>query len=348
MASRWDKLPERRRPHYTPHQRWCILEIARLRGDSAAEIAHAVRVSVNTIRNWTAELAMRLDRDTVGSLVTPTPPVRRFSDSLRHLAQTMARLGFRSANQIAATLARAGWTLAAQTVRRILAEPPVRSVPPPPSAAGGAMPGWEPVRRPNERWILDVTYVKALFGLFCFRVAAVFDGFSRFPLATRAFRDEPSAADMIALVGTAARRYGPARELVTDREDSSRSSSGARWGGSASRHRYGRLGQRHSLPLIERWWRTLKRSLRLPLLRPLTLRDLEGRLGYAVLHYSYFRPHSALAGATPAEVFFGWPPSRDIAVPPPRGRPGEPSLALPVRVAALDPEGDYPILVKAA
>ena len=135
MAARWDKLPEHRRPHYTPHQRWRILQIGRLRGDSPAEIAFAVRVSLNTIRNWTAELELRPDRQTVGSLVKPIPPVRRFSDSLRHLVQTMARMGFQSPAQIAGTLARTGWILAAQTARRILAEPPVRPLPPPPVPA---------------------------------------------------------------------------------------------------------------------------------------------------------------------------------------------------------------------
>jgi hypothetical protein len=62
VASRWDKLPEHRRPHYTPHQRWLILQAGRLRGDSAAEIAHTVRVSVNTIRNWTSSPWIRSDR----------------------------------------------------------------------------------------------------------------------------------------------------------------------------------------------------------------------------------------------------------------------------------------------
>jgi transposase InsO family protein len=349
VAARWDKLPEHRRPHYTPQQRWLILHAARLRGDSAAEIAHTVRVSVNTIRNWTAELALDPERQTVGSLVKPVPPVRRYSDSVRHLVQVMARLGFASPAEIAGTLVRAGWTLAAQTARRILAEPPARTPPPPtsPRRPVGAD-TLEPARRPNQRWILDITQVKACFGLLSFRVAALLDAFSRLPLAARAFRCEPSAADMTALVRTACRRHGPAQEIVTDCGGQFQDQFRRAMERLGIRHRFGRLGQSHSLPLIERFWRTLKQGLRVPWLRPLTLADLEERLGYAVLHYGFFRPHSALSGATPAEAFFGWPPGPDGGVSPPRGSPGEPSPPLPVRIAALDPQGQHPILVKAA
>jgi hypothetical protein len=109
VAARWDKLPEHRRPHYTPHQRWLILHAARLRGDSAVEIAHTVRVSVNTIRNWTTELALDPERQTVGSLVKPTPPVRRYSDSVRHLVQAMAGLGFRRRSPVRSLAPAGSW-----------------------------------------------------------------------------------------------------------------------------------------------------------------------------------------------------------------------------------------------
>jgi transposase InsO family protein len=272
--------------------------------------------------------------------------VRRYADAVRRAVQTLARLGIPSPEQIAATLVRAGWRLAAQTVRRILAEPPVPR--PRPVAAAPVRSVLEPIRRPNQRWILDITHVKACFGLLHFRVAAVLDAYSRLPLATRAFPREPSSPEMLALVKAAMRRYGRAQELVTDRGGQFQAGfrSAVRRVGMV--HRFGRLGQSHSLPLIERWWRTLKRSLRLPLLRPLTIADLEERLGYAVLHYTFFRPHSALGGATPAEAFLRWPPAHVRAVHPPRGQPGVLTAPPPFRIASLDPRGEYPVLVKAA
>jgi transposase InsO family protein len=152
---------------------------------------------------------------------------------------------------------------------------------------------------------------------------------------------------MAALVRAAARRHGPAQEIVTDCGGQFQVQFRRAMRRLGIRHRLGRLGQAHSPPLIERFWRTLKAGLRVSGLRPLTLADLEERLGYAVLHYGFFRPHSALGGTTLAEAFFGWPHGPDGAVSPPRGSPGEPSPPLPVRIAALDPQGQHPILVKA-
>jgi hypothetical protein len=55
LGGRLDKLPERRRPHYTPPQRWRILEIKRLLAFSSEETARVFRVSVGTILRWEAE-----------------------------------------------------------------------------------------------------------------------------------------------------------------------------------------------------------------------------------------------------------------------------------------------------
>src|SRR5207247_3332222 len=61
-----------------------------------------------------------------------------------------------------------------------------------------------PARYPNHIWLADITHVKGLFGLACFRVAAVLDAFSRMPLAVRVFPSEPQADDLAALVLSAA------------------------------------------------------------------------------------------------------------------------------------------------
>src|SRR5258706_8077406 len=82
----------------------------------------------------------------------------------------------------------------------------------------------------------------------------------------------------------------------------------------------------------------LKDAVRLPFFRPLTQGDVEARPAYAVLHYTSHRPHQGLAGATPAEVLLGWPPTATRAVHPPRGSRGTPSSAPPLAVAFLDPE----------
>src|SRR5450759_1781289 len=45
------------------------------------------------------------------------------------------------------------------------------------------------------------------------------------------------------------------------------------------------------------------------------------KIELGLIHYAHFRPHQALGGATPAEIYFGRAPSHLSAIPPPRGRP---------------------------
>jgi hypothetical protein len=67
-----------------------------------------------------------------------------------------------------------------------------------------------------------------------------------------------------------------------------------------------------------------------------------------LVHYAHFRPHQALAGATPAEIYFGRTPSHLSAIPPPRGRPGERTIDSPFRIEYLDAERLLPLLVRKA
>jgi hypothetical protein len=127
-----DKIPERRRPFYTPSQRFRILEIKNLLGWNQGRAAQVFRVCVNTIANWEAHAdpAAR----TVGSPVKPAPPITRFADVVRSTIEAMGRLGFGGDDLTALTLARAGWRLSARSVSRIRRERPQRPVPPPPTS----------------------------------------------------------------------------------------------------------------------------------------------------------------------------------------------------------------------
>jgi hypothetical protein len=114
------------------------------------------------------------------------------------------------------------------------------------------------------------------------------------------------------------------------------------------RQRFGAIGKKGSIALIERLWRTLKDTLGLRLLRPLVAEDLTEKIELGLVHYAYFRPHQALGGATPAEIYFGRTPSHLSAIPPPRGKPGENPMVLPFRVDYLDAERLLPVLVRKA
>src|SRR5450756_1331207 len=108
LGERWDKVPERHRPHYVPEQRFRILRIRSLLGLSQRETAEMFRVSTETIARWEMETTSP-DADVPRPLVAPNPPVRRFADVVRAVVKTMELTGFGGNDLIARTLARAGW-----------------------------------------------------------------------------------------------------------------------------------------------------------------------------------------------------------------------------------------------
>jgi transposase InsO family protein len=196
--------------------------------------------------------------------------------------------------------------------------------------------------------MMDVSEVQGFLGN-SFYLAAVFEAFSRAPLALQVLDHNPCASEMARLFKNAVRSFGQPRYLITD--------LGGEFTAKIFRKTVARLGaiQRfaskenlYATVRLERFWRTLKDTASLRLLRPLTIQDLERRLETALTHYLCFRPHQGLDGATPVEAFLGAEPASKRAAAPPRGRPREGSLDPPFAVAFLDPErADFPVLVAA-
>lgn len=341
LADRWDKVPERQRPHYTPPQRFRILRIRDVLAYSAEEAARRFRISPGTITRWDAEARSEPEKETVGSLVKPAPPVRRYADVVHHLAQTMNFLGLGGNGLIASTLARAGWRVSREWVRLCRKKPPV-SAPEPPLA-----PRSRAVRanRPNHVWMMDLTEVKGLFALRRFAIATVFDVFSRIPLLSQVFEKAPTARETTALFRKAVRFYGPPPHFVSDQ---GRQFTAQGFKQTLVRfavaQRFGAIGRSGSIALIERFWRSLKEALSLRFAGPLTREDLEQRVFYALAFYGHHRPHQGLGGATPAEAFLGLEPAHLKAVHPPRGRPGESVGVAPFRVEFLDADERFPII----
>ena len=179
-------------------------------------------------------------------------------------------------------------------------------------------------KTPLDKVHIDITSVKGLFGFVIFRIAVVLDVFSRFPLTFGVYLTEPSAADMVRLLERAV-AFGKPSVLITDK--GSVFTSGLLRQACAAlgiEHRFGALYQHGSIARLERFWRTLKTSLFYnAFFRRLVKQDLERDVQLALTHYTFFRPHSGLAGATPAEIFLRLPPAHLTATPPPRGKPGE-------------------------
>jgi len=346
LASRFGKIPERHRPYYSPAVRFRILEIRSLLAWSAQETARVFLVCPNTILNWdkVADPSAR----TVGSCLKPQPPLRRAADVVRSLVQLMSRLGFGGQDLASRALARAGWKVSARSVGRYRRE---RIVAPPPPLNQTGRPTHPVVARfVHHVWMMDASEVKQFLGP-PLLMTAVFDAFSRVPLAVEVSGNRPTAKDTAKLLTRTARRFATPRYVLTDR--------GGEFLGGAFVKAVRRLGALPRLASadsllatarLERFWRTLKESAGLYRLHlPLTCEDLEHRLGLALLHYLCFRPHEGLAGATPAEAFLGITPAHRSAQEPPRGRPGEGPREAPFRVGHLDPANRrFPILTTAA
>jgi transposase InsO family protein len=344
-GTRWDKLPERQRPHYTPEARFRILRLRNLLALSAADTARLFRVSTNTVLRWEDDARAAPQRGTVGSLLKPVPPLRRYADIVRSLVQTMILAGFPGDRSVALHLARAGWRLSRRTVQRIRHERPV----PAPTAPPIGQPRAVSARYPNHVWILDLTEIPGFLRLFSFKLAVVLDAFSRAPLAARVFFQEPTGRDVAKLLGRAARRFGSPRHSVSDQGVQFTSGPFRNaLAGLGIKHRYGAIGRTGSIALIERFFRSLKTIAGLHSRPPLLRRDLEGRLGLALLYYLWLRPHQGLSGATPADVLLGSKRTPAV-VPPPRGRPGaQLDVSLRFEIRHLDPEKRLPYLLSKA
>jgi len=340
LRARLERLEPRRRRHYSPRQRFRILLFMKTHVMSVAETARRFLISTQTVSRWMKEASVHSGCHTVGSLIEPAPLVRRYDDVTRHLIQHMDEMGFGGNDTIALTLARAGWRVSPRTVGRVRKEKRIPDPEPllPPRSVEA--------RRPNHVWMIDLTEIPGLFRIFSFKLAVVIDVFSRMPLAARVFLGEPGAEAVAALVTRATSSHGAPRHFVSDQ--------GAQFTAEAFRaslktlgirQRFGAIGKTGSIAIVERLWRTLKEALGLGSLKPLTRQALERRLKTGLLHYAYLRPHQALAGATPAEVYFGITPAHLSAVSPPRGRPGQRSAGLGLVGVHFDPERRLPVLI---
>jgi transposase InsO family protein len=342
LATRFAKIPERRRPHYSPSLRFRILELKNLLGWSREISARVFLLSANTLTNW--ERTADAEAHTVGSTVKPVPPVTRFGDSVRALLQLVMRLRVGGEDLVAATLARAGWRLAPRSVRRIARESPLPTPPETPRKPSRPV----IVRFAHHVWMMDVTEVQAFLGG-TIHVVAVFDAFSRVPLVMQTLETRPGASVMARLLKAATSAFPKPKYLITD--------LGGEFRGRVFRKAAARLGivQRfaskdniYATARLERFWRTLKEMARLRLFRPLTVHDLEQRIELALLHYVCFRPHQGLQGATPGETLLGLEPAANRAVSPLRGRPGQGPPCPPFAVDFLDRQNRaLPVLIAA-
>ncbi len=341
LGSRLARLPERRRPFYTPVERFWILSLKEQMGLTNEESAQLFRLSPGTISRWMSDADP--ETETVGSLVRPTPPIRRYADATHHLVQSIAGVGLGGYRKLVQWLGLVAIRISRSTVRRYLKAPRLPK-PVPPA---------KPHRPVIARYVhhvthIDSTWLKDFLGATADGVTVMFDSFSRFPVAVSRFVGSPEPDAMIRFIEDTFRRVGTPRYLIADRggeftADRFKERIDA-WGVvlrfcSAEHHR--------ANAKLERFWRSLK-SLLFGLLPPQFQSEDRGLVVNRALAYYSNRPHEGLGGATPTEIYLGLEPAHLRAVHPPRGKLGAPCASHNIEVAYLDGDRRFPYLEHAA
>ncbi len=315
------RVPPRRRPHYGPIQRMRILKLKAARGWSSSQVARVFAVTEETIASW----LKRVDEEGERALVQLSEPVNKFPAYvgylirwLKSMCPTMGKL------RIAQTLARAGLQLGATTVRQML-----RDGPDPKQPAEAAL-AEEPVavstrvlkaKRPDHIWHVDLTVVPTTAGFwvpwhpfskllrwpFCWWVAVVIDQFSRRVCGFALFKKTPSSTEVCGFLDRVTKRTGtkPAH-IITDQGRQFIGKTFRSW--CRRRHvrpRYGAVGKHASVAVIERFIRSMKAECTRCILVPFRLDAMREELACYMIWYNEHRPHQALDGLTPNEVYRG-------------------------------------------
>ena len=320
--ARLARISPAQRPHYLPTERLAILQLRAARGWSLAQTARVFHLTTPTIASW----MNRLDEEGPKALLQTQPPVNKFPDFVRALVQRLhllcPRLGKVKTAQI---LARAGLHLASSTVGRMRREPPA----PQPIRSTQTMPSSRRVtaRYPDHVWHVDLTTVPTSAGFwtswsplalpqcwpFCWWLAVIMDHFSR--------RVHGSGGIRTTTDGETGARYPPSwfvsrlgkapRHLITDQ---GKQFSGEVFSGwcreRGIRQRFGAVGKQGSIAVVERMIRTVKQECTraLPVVS-LRRRSLQRELQFFLNWYHADRPHTALKGATPDEIYYGTRPA---------------------------------------
>ena len=347
---RWQRSRSRRRPHYTPIQRMRILQLRAARGWTLEKTARVFLLDLHTLQLWMRRLDEQGERD----LIETVEPVNRYPDFVRNLVRQLKQLfPTMGSRRIAQVLARAGLSLGATTIRRMIHEPagPTDDV-----SASRARPRRAVARRPGDVWYLDLTTAPTRAGFwvpwfpfslpqrwpYCWWIAVVVDQASRALVGFAVFSKTPSSAQIQAFLARAMRtQSNTPRCIVTDKGPQFFCRTYKRWCQRRSiRRRFGVIGEPASIAIVERFIRSMKQECIHCLLVPMSLEAMRRELRFFAAWYNAHRPHTTLAGMTPAEVLAGrrarrrkieprarWPHRR------PRASPGD-KLALDVSYVA--------------
>jgi putative transposase len=273
-----------------------------------------------TVSSW----MRRVDEEGENALIRLTEPVNKFPDFVHFIVRQL-KLFFpdMGRDRIACILARAGLHLGSTTVGRMLktGKPPARDVgkleAPAPSRAVTA-------KYPNHVFHVDLTVVPTKAGFwvpwspfcwlqvwpFCWWVAVVVDHYSRLVVGFAVFPKDPTSLETRNFLGRVFHNAGQApKHIISDKHRIFFNDDYKRWCRRKKiSPRYGAVGKHGSIAIVERFIRSLKMECTRKLFVPLRLQEMRDELSFYTTWYNEHRPHSALGGKTPREVYDGLRP----------------------------------------
>ena len=321
-------ITPQRRPHYPPMERMSILELRAAHGWSLQQTADVFLVTAGTIASW----MRRIDEEGPDALVQLCEPVNKFPDFVRYAVQRLKTLCPNMGKvKIAQTLCRAGLHLGSTTVGRILKEPPgTQPSDTPPLSSRAVI-----AKESNHVWHIDLTAVPTGAGFwtpwlpftlfqcwpFCWWVAVVIDQYSRRAIGFAVYSKHPTSRSISAFLGKATSFSAKPKYLICDQDKIFIADNFKRW--LRRKHikpRYGAIGQHGSIAVVERFIRTMKDESLRRIMVPAQHQKIRREIRYFVEWYNEARPHSALNGQTPNEIYNGLRPANQRPRIEPRER----------------------------
>ena len=140
--------------------------------------------------------------------------------------------------------------------------------------------------------------------------------------------------------------------MITDRGPQFQTEYRAWCRANSVRPRFGAIGKKGSIAIVERFIMSLKQEFLWKIFVPFSLVKMEQALASYQRWYNEHRPHASLAGCTPAEVLAGVMPAKEQAHWEPRARlplaRGDPNVnrcaKLDLVVSYVDGHKELPIV----
>jgi transposase InsO family protein len=158
-------------------------------------------------------------------------------------------------------------------------------------------------------WVPWAPFCLAQVWPFCWWVIVVMDHFSRAVVGFAVFKKQPTADEVIEFMAKAIRAVGAApKHLISDQGSQFTSDKFRGWCSTKPRNikqRFGAVGDYGSIAIVERLIRSIKNKCTRRILVPLSNEGVRSEITLYISWYNQHRPHQALGGRIPINVYFG-------------------------------------------